>query len=164
MSLTALTGGFSCGTLSLLGSLSRSGGALWNFGGTVIPAPHPATNSSCWRWQRTKNAASPCTRNAACSTFFPIQRTSWTILTRCHCTNGKAAGSMRNSLLRRRRNRGALQEQVSPEFSSMICVLLSFKFRFNARPSGLRTRTVKLEKHAPRVHRGHCSANEKEVR
>jgi len=54
MSLTALTGGFSCGTLSLLGSLSKSGGVLWNFGGTVIPAPHPATNSSCWRWQRTK--------------------------------------------------------------------------------------------------------------
>jgi hypothetical protein len=27
-------------------------------------------------------------------------------------------------LLRKQRNRGALQEQVSPEFSSMICVLL----------------------------------------
>jgi hypothetical protein len=43
---------------------------------------------------------------------------------------GKAAGQMRNSLLRKQRNRGALQEQVSPEFCSMICVLLSSKFRF----------------------------------
>jgi hypothetical protein len=164
MSLTGLTGVFSCGTLSLLGSLSKSGGVLWDFFGTVIPAAHSATNSSCWRWQRVTNAASPCTRNVTCSTFFPIQRTSWTIRTRCQGTKGKAAGQMRNSLLRKQRNRGALQEQVSPEFSSMICVLLSFKFRFKARLSDLRTQTVKLGKHAPRVHRGHSSADEMEVR
>jgi hypothetical protein len=100
------------------------------------------------------DAASPYTRNATCSTFFPIQRTSWTIRTRCQGTKGKAAGQMRNSLLRKQRNRGALQEQVSPEFASMICVLLTLKFRFKARLSGLRTQTVKLGKHAPRVSPG----------
>jgi hypothetical protein len=46
----------------------------------------------------------------------------------------------------------------------MICVLLSFKFRFKARLIGLRTQTVKLGKDAPRVHRGHSSADEIEVR
>jgi hypothetical protein len=36
---------FSCGTLSLPGSLSKSGGGRWDFLGTVIPAAHSATNS-----------------------------------------------------------------------------------------------------------------------
>ena len=71
VSLTALTGVFTCGTLSLLGSLSKSGGVLWDFGGTVIPAAHSATNSSCWRWQKMTNAASPCARNVTRSSFFP---------------------------------------------------------------------------------------------
>jgi hypothetical protein len=60
---------------------------------------------------------------------------------------------MRNSLLKSQEIAGALQEQVSHEFSSMICLLLRFKFRFKARLSGLRTQTVKLGKHAPHVHR-----------
>ena len=122
MSLTGLTGVFSSGTLSLLGSLSTSVGVLWVLG-TVIRAAHSATNSSCWRWQRATNAASPCTRNVARSTFFPNPTN---ILDYPDTMSGyekrKAAGQMRNSLLRKQRNRGALQEQVSPEFSSMICV------------------------------------------
>src|ERR1700693_5012827 len=112
--------------------------------------------------RRTRQARAR--KNVTCSTFFPDPANMLDYPDTCQVTKGKAAGQMRNSLLRKQRNRGALQEQVSPEFSSMICVLLSFKFRFKARLRGLRTQTVKLGKNGPRVHRGHSSADKMEVR
>jgi|GEM_PF-4474467 len=81
--------------------------------------------------RRTRQARAR--KNVTCSTFFPDPANMLDYPDTCQVTKGKAAGQMRNSLLRKQRNRGALQEQVSPEFSSMICVLLSFKFRFKAR-------------------------------
>ena len=122
MSLTELTGVFSCGTLSLLGSLSSREASCGIFSAQLylLLTLRQTPRAGDGKERRTRQARAREMLRAL--PFSPIQRTSWTIRTRCEGTKGKAAGQMRNSLLRKQRNRGALQEQVSPEFSSMICI------------------------------------------